>query len=346
LVTGGAGFIGSHLTEELVRRGHSVRVLDNLSTGRAENLQDARRTGKVELVVGDVCDADGLAGVMAGCSRVFHLAASVGVGTVTAHPLESMQNNVQGVQGLFAALHRQPTAPKLIVFSSSEVYGKSVQVPLREDTTFEIGPTDVFRWSYATAKILSEYHALCEHARHGVEVVVVRCFNTSGPRQLPTYGMVIPRFFEQALRGEPLTVYGDGTQTRCFSYVGDVVEGVIRLAEAPGAIGRVFNVGSDVETSVIELAHAIRELTHSSSEIRLTPYQDVFGARFEEVQRRVPDLAQLDAVTGFRPRTTLSTLLALTYEQYCREGGNAVHRDLPVGSGNGARRPAATPPRP
>lgn len=316
MVTGGAGFIGSHLTEELIRRGETVRVLDNLSSGRRENLEQAEQTGKLELTIGDVRDVDTLSALMEGCSRVFHLAASVGVGTVTAHPLESMQNNVEGVQSLFAALHRQSTRPRLIVFSSSEVYGKSAQVPLREETTFEIGPTDVFRWSYATSKILSEYHALCEHAEHGVEVVVVRCFNTSGPRQLPTYGMVVPRFFEQALRGEPITVYGDGTQTRCFSYVGDVVEGVIRLSEAPSAIGQVFNVGSDAETSVLELAHAIRAVTGSSSPIQLTPYRDVFGERFQEVQRRVPDLARLEKVVGFRPRTPLAELLELTYRHH------------------------------
>lgn len=326
MVTGGAGFIGSHLTEELIRRGETVRVLDNLSSGRLENLEWAKTTGRLELEIGDVRDVDRLSALMEGCSRIFHLAASVGVGTVTARPLESMQNNVEGVQSLFAALHRQSVLPRLIVFSSSEVYGKSVQVPLREDTTFELGPTDVFRWSYATAKILSEYHALCEHAQHGVEVVVVRCFNTSGPRQLPTYGMVVPRFFEQAIQGDPITVYGDGSQTRCFSFVGDVVEGVLRLAESEGAIGQVFNVGSDAETSVIELAHAIRAVTGSRSEIQLTPYRDVFGERFQEVQRRVPDLSRLERVTGFRPRTSLAKLLELTYQHHLEHAAKRVSR--------------------
>ena len=342
MVTGGAGFIGSHLTEELIRRGETVRVLDNLSSGRRENLEAAEQTGKLELTIGDVRDLDQLSALMERCSRVFHLAASVGVGTVTAHPLESMQNNVEGVQSLFAALHRQTARPRLVIFSSSEVYGKSMQVPLREDSTFEIGPTDVFRWSYATAKILSEYHALCEHAENGVEVVVVRCFNTSGPRQLPTYGMVVPRFFEQALRGDPITVYGDGTQTRCFSYVGDVVEGVIRLSDAPGAIGQVFNVGNDAETSVLELAHAIRAVTGSGSQIQLTPYRDVFGERFQEVQRRVPDLARLERVVGFRPRTPLAELLEMTY----RHHRSTIPETPPVYAQNGsstAHDPAVLP---
>ncbi|MEZ4653222.1 MAG: NAD-dependent epimerase/dehydratase family protein [Candidatus Eisenbacteria bacterium] len=335
MVTGGAGFIGSHLTEALVRRGETVRVLDNLSTGRAENLSEALPSGRVELIVGDVQDVDLLSRAMTGCDRVFHLAASVGVGVVTAHPLESMQNNVEGVQSLFGAVHRQPVAPKLIVFSSSEVYGKSVVVPLHEDTDFEIGPTEVFRWSYAAAKILSEYFALCEHARHGIEAVVVRCFNTSGPRQLPTYGMVIPRFFEQAIAGQPLTVYGDGRQTRCFSYVGDVVEGVIRLSDTAAAVGQVFNVGSDVETSVLDLARMIRQLTGSESEIRLTPYQEGFGSSFQESRRRVPELDEAgNAVTGFRQDELPSCWTSRTPTTGAIAPGESHEAAAPSGNGH------------
>jgi UDP-glucose 4-epimerase len=288
-------------------------VLDDLSTGREENLEALKASGLLELVVGDVRDESLFTRVLDGCDRVFHLAASVGVGTVTAHPLECLRNNLDGVRALFGAVHAQPHCPQVILFSSSEVYGKTADVPLSERVDFQLGPSDVFRWSYAAAKIAGEYQALCEHEENHVPVVVVRCFNTSGPRQRPTYGMVIPRFFAQALAGDPLTVYGDGRQTRCFTDVQDVVHGVLLLADAPAADGGVFNVGSDQETSVLDLAYRIKSITGSPSEIKHCPYEEVFGGKFEEVRRRVPDLTRLESVTGYRPRTDLDVLLRRVY---------------------------------
>lgn len=269
-------------------------------------------SGQVELRIGDVRDADVLADAMRGCDTVFHLAASVGVGRVTSAPLASLRNNIDGAQALFDAVHAQSSYPRVVFFSTSEVYGKSEQVPLPEESTCQIGPTSVPRWSYAAGKIVGEYHALFEHEEHGVPVTVVRCFNTAGPRQLSTYGMVIPRFLEQALSGQPLSVYGDGSQMRCFSYVGDVVDSVIRLAERPETVGRVFNVGSDQETSVLELAEAIRKLTQSSSPIEFVPYEAVFGNRFQESRRRVPDLTALETALGSIRRTGLTELLQHT----------------------------------
>lgn len=331
LVTGGAGFIGSHLTESLVRRGMQVRVLDDFSTGNEENLEAVLPSGQVELTRGSVRDEEVLRPLMAGCSHVFHLAASVGVGAITARPLESMENNLEGVQSLFRVLRAQTPPPRVILFSSSEVYGKSGEVPLREESDLQLGPTHVFRWSYAAAKVVGEYQALCEHRKYGTPVTIVRCFNTSGPRQISTYGMVIPRFLEQALRGDPITVYGDGSQTRCFSYVEDVVEDVLRLMDHPGAVGRAINVGSDRETSVLALAHRIRELTGSSSPIQMVPFREIFGDSFQEIPRRVPDLSRIRDLLGTRPHTSLEDLLASTLAWYRSRNGGA-----PAASGGGS----------
>jgi len=321
LVTGGAGFIGSHLTDSLVRRGAQVRVLDDLSTGREENLEAAIATGQVELTVGSVRDVPLFGTLMSGCSHVFHLAASVGVGSVTTDPLGCLENNVEGVQALFRAAHAQSRFPRILLFSSSEVYGKSVEIPLHEESTFQLGPARVSRWSYAACKVLAEYHALAEYETHSMPVTIVRCFNTSGPRQLPTYGMVIPRFFEQALKGDPITVYGDGAQTRCFSYVLDVVEGVLGLADHDETAGEVYNIGSNQETSVLELAQKIRALTGSVSAIRHVPFDEVFGGSFQEVPRRVPDLTKIDALLGADLRQTeLTTLLQSIHEDYRSNG--------------------------
>ena len=242
------------------------------------------------------------------------------MGTVTAEPLSCLENNLDGIRALFEAIRAHRAWPRTIVFSSSEVYGTSEAVPLREDGAVTFGPTSVPRWSYAAAKMVSEYRALLEYRTNGAPVTVVRCFNTSGPRQLPTYGMVIPRFFEQAATGEPLTIYGDGRQTRCFSYVGDVVDGVIRLAETDDAVGEVFNIGSDEETTVFELAERIRSIVGSDSPLEMIPFRDVFGEDFEEARRRVPDLTKIREICGYRPQADLAFILAQVLEHYRRRG--------------------------
>lgn len=250
------------------------------------------------------------------------------MGTVTAEPLACLQNNLDGVAALFDAIRSMAIHPRTVVFSSSEVYGVSETVPLREDGPVTFGPTSVTRWSYAAAKMVGEYRALLEHQTHGVPVTAVRCFNTSGPRQLPTYGMVIPRFFEQAMRGDPLTIYGDGRQTRCFSFVGDVVDGVLRLAKTPAAIGEVFNIGSDEETTVFELAERIRALVDSTSPLEMVPFREVFGEDFEEARRRVPDLSKIREACGYRPTADLDFILGEVHDHYRSQGAPRVRADL------------------
>ncbi|MFN8548863.1 MAG: NAD-dependent epimerase/dehydratase family protein [Candidatus Eisenbacteria bacterium] len=308
------------MVEALVERGHLVRVLDDLSTGRRENLRIAEAEGRVDLTVGSIQDVELLRHLAAGCRTVYHLAASVGVGAVTLHPLECLHNNVRGFQSLFAALDgfagtggtEAGALERVVVFSSSEVYGKSTAATLGEGDDFVIGPSHVARWSYAAAKAMGEFLALASFRERGVPVTIIRCFNTVGPRQLPTYGMVLPRFVEQARRGEPLTVYGDGLQTRCFSYVKDVVRGVLDLAAHPGAVGEVFNIGSDEETTVLSLAERVRALLGSDSPVRLVPYPEIYGGEFTDIRRRVPNLSKIRALVSYRPETDLDGILRAT----------------------------------
>ncbi len=312
LVTGGAGFIGSHLVDALVAEGESVRILDDLSTGREENLAAALATGGARLMVGSVSDLALLEEAARGCDRIFHLAATVGVRRVLADPLGGLRNNIQGTDAVLRVATR--TKPDCVVlFSSSEIYGRTNGV-LRESTPSEIGPTDVPRWSYAAGKVVGEFLALGEHRRSGLPVTIVRCFNTCGPRQLGAYGMVIPNFFRQALLNETMTVYGDGEQSRCFSYVGDVVRGVLTLSRHERARGEVFNIGADQEITIRRLAEKIRTLCESRGSIRFVPYEEAYGPGFEDVLRRVPDLTKIRSAIAYRPECDLDRLLAITKE--------------------------------
>jgi UDP-glucose 4-epimerase len=315
--------------EALLHRGERVRVLDDLSSGRLENLTQALASGAVEWCQGSVCDGELLREQVRGCSAIFHLAASVGVAMITARPAECLRNNVEGVERLFEVIAEEAAAPRVLLFSSSEVYGKSEDVPLREDGNLVLGPTDVSRWSYASGKVVGEFLALSEYRRSEVPVTVVRCFNTCGPRQRSAYGMVIPRFLDQALQGKPLTIYGDGLQSRCFSYVGDVVEQVLRLAGHPGAIGQVFNIGADHETTVLELADRVVALTGGRSTLLKVPYREVYGESFQDIRRRVPDLSKLRRLIGDLPQTDLDGLLRLTLEARL-EAGPEKPEDRPL----------------
>jgi len=340
LVTGGAGFIGSHLVERLLRRGSLVRVLDDLSTGTLDNLAGPRdagliASGQLEITVGSACDAGVFQRAAEGCREIYHLAASVGVGLITSNPGECLRNNVEGVINLIDAAVSQPAPPRVVLFSSSEVYGKSAALPLREDADLVLGPSDVSRWSYASGKLVGEVLALAEARRGRLPVTIVRCFNTCGPRQRGTYGMVVPRLLDQALGGVPLTVYGDGRQTRCFTFVGDVVGWVVSLAGNPAAIGEVVNLGNDRETTILELAHAVLGAAGSASPIQMVPYHEVYGDRFEDVPRRVPDLGKLRRLAGPVAPVDLETLLRLTLE-YRRNGAPPPFR-----AGAGAARPRA-----
>ena len=310
LVTGGAGFIGSHLSETLLHKGHEVWALDDLSTGRIENLASFARHPRFRFFEGSVMDSDLVHGLVAQSDQVFHLAAAVGVKYVLENPLRSLLTNIRGTEVVLEASdahHR-----KVMLFSSSEVYGKGVSVPFSEDDDRLMGPTHKLRWSYACGKSVDESLAQAYYQQRQLPVVVVRCFNTCGPRQSGAYGMVIPNMIARALRNEPILVFGDGEQSRCFSAVSDVVRGAILLSESHEAEGQVFNVGTDEEITVGALAERIRDICGSRSPIELVPYENVYGPSFEDMRRRVPDLTKIRRYVGYRPEVTLDQLLELT----------------------------------
>ncbi len=319
LVTGGAGFIGSHLAEDLLQRGHEVWALDDLSTGRVENIAGFARHARFRFLEGSVMDTALVHGLVAQCDRVFHLAAAVGVKYVLENPLRSLLTNIRGTEVVLEAAqaHRR----KVILTSSSEVYGKGVSVPFSEDDDRLIGPTHKLRWSYACGKAVDECLAQAYYQQHQLPVVIVRCFNTCGPRQSSAYGMVIPSMVQRALVGDPIHVYGDGQQSRCFSAVSDVVRAMTLLADKPEAEGQVFNAGSDEEVSVLELAKRIKRLCQSDSPIELLPYEQVYGQSFEDMRRRVPDLQKIRRFVGYRPQVSLDRLLEITIRDHCERMG-------------------------
>jgi UDP-glucose 4-epimerase len=307
LVTGGAGFIGSHLVEGLLRAGQEVHVVDNLSTGARHNLADVEADGRLQVTVESILNAPFMDQAVGQADLVFHLAAAVGVKWVLDHPLESLETNLRGTDIVLAAADRH-NRPVLIA-STSEVYGKNDAGPLREDDDRILGSSQVTRWLYATAKAADEALALAYWQERELPTIILRFFNTIGPRQTGRYGMVVPRFIGQALCGEPLTVYGDGHQTRCFTYVEDVVRSVIALAECRSAWGEVFNVGREHEISIADLARRVIELTGSRSEIVYVPYDEAYRRGFEDMRRRVPSIAKLRRFIGYAPETGLDEAL-------------------------------------
>ncbi len=321
LVTGGAGFIGSHLAEELLQRGHEVWALDDLSTGRLENIAGFERHSRFRFLEGNVMEPALVHGLVAQCDRVFHLAAAVGVKYVLENPLRSLLTNIRGTEVVLEAANAHQR--RVIITSSSEVYGKGVSVPFSEDDDRLIGPTHKLRWSYACGKAVDECLAQAYYQQHQLPVTIVRCFNTCGPRQSSAYGMVIPNMVERALRGDPILVFGDGQQSRCFSAVSDVVRAMLLLADSKEAEGQVFNAGSDEECSVLELAKRIKRMCHSDSPIELVPYEQVYGQSFEDMRRRVPDLQKIRRFVGYRPQTSLDRLLEITIRDYCERIGIA-----------------------
>ncbi len=317
LVTGGAGFIGSHLCEELLRRGNEVWALDDLSTGRVENLRSFERHPRFRFLEGNVMDAPLVHGLVAQSDRVYHLAAAVGVKYVLENPLRSLLTNIRGTEIVLDACSAHER--KVMVTSSSEVYGKGVSVPFSEDDDRLMGPTHKLRWSYAAGKAVDECLAQAYYQQHRLPVVIVRCFNTCGPRQSSAYGMVIPNMVQRALRNDPILVFGDGQQSRCFSAVHDVVRGSLLLMDQKDAEGEVFNVGSDEEVTVLELAQRIKRLCQSDSRIEFVPYEQVYGQSFEDMRRRVPDLRKIRRYTGYRPQISLDQLLEMTIRDACEE---------------------------
>jgi UDP-glucose 4-epimerase len=303
LVTGGAGFIGSHLTDELVGRGDDVVVLDDLSTGRLENLGEALGSGRCHFVEGSTCDADLVDELVEGVDTCFHLASAVGVQLIVDNALEGLRRNVRGSDNVMHAAARH--GKRLIFSSTSEVYGKNSEGALHEECDRVLGPTQKARWSYAIGKSFGESLALGLHRDEGADVVIVRLFNTTGPRQSDAYGMVLPTFVRQALTGEPLTVYGNGVQSRCFAHVADTVRALVLVADHPDASGRIFNVGAGAEISIIQLAERVIERIGSSSEIELVPFDEAYGDGFEELGRRQPDITALRELTGWTAELTV-----------------------------------------
>ena len=307
LLTGGAGFVGSHLAERLLDQGHEVFVIDDLSTGSMDNivhLKDDRRFG---YVVDSVMNDRLMAELVDRADVVFHLAAAVGVKLIVEAPVRTIETNVHGTEILLT--HASKKGKLVVIFSTSEVYGKSTDVPFREDSDLVMGPTFKHRWAYACSKALDEFLALAYYRERALPVIVVRLFNTVGPRQTGRYGMVIPTFVRQALAGQPITVFGDGTQRRSFTYVGDVVAGLIALIGEPKAVGQVFNIGNGEEISMRALAEKVKAMTASASEIVTIPYDQAYEAGFEDMPRRVPDISKIRGLVGYEPKVQLEETL-------------------------------------
>ncbi|CAN5259444.1 SDR family NAD(P)-dependent oxidoreductase [soil metagenome] len=307
LITGGAGFIGSHLAERLLNDCHEVVALDNLSTGRFDNIAHLTSNSNFEFVIGSVRDSALVYELVDKCDVTIHLAAAVGVKRILEMPSHSIHTNVNGTENV---LHAASSRDKLVIIAStSEVYGKTTKTPFNENDDLVIGSTSNLRWSYAVAKMLDECLALAYSQEGKIRSIIVRLFNTTGPRQTGRYGMVLPNFVEQALANEPITVYGTGDQSRCFGHVSDAVESIVRLMNTPKAVGQVFNVGNDREISIRGLAEMVKAMTKSKSEIQTFPYDQVYAYGFEDMARRVPDVQKIEKFTGYRPRTPLEQII-------------------------------------
>ena len=316
LITGGAGFIGSHLADFLLARGDGVIALDNLSTGRYENVQHLLGRPDFGFVLGSILNADLVDDVVSRSDAVFHLAAAVGVELIVQRPLESLATNIRGSEIVFEKAHKYST--RILVTSTSEIYGKNTSDRLREDDDRILGSPLKSRWSYSEAKAIDEILAYTFWKEKGLESVIVRLFNTVGPRQTGYYGMVIPRFVSQAIRGEPITIHGDGTQTRCFCYVGDVVRALVALLEHPEAFGRVFNIGGSEEVSIAELASRVTSITASASKLRYVPYEEAYEEGFEDMQRRVPDTTRAQQLIEFAPTVALDDVIRMVVAEQRR----------------------------
>jgi UDP-glucose 4-epimerase len=308
LVTGGAGFIGSHLCERLIKQGHIVTAIDNFSTGRASNLKQLEGEANFMLIEGSILDTDILKPLIENAEYVFHLAAAVGVFNIVNNPLASLLTNIRGTENVLEAAHSTKTP--VFLTSSSEVYGKNISDSLKESDDRILGSPVTLRWSYSEAKAIDESLAYAYFVEKGLETRIVRFFNTVGPRQLGAYGMVVPRFVKSAINNDPITIYGDGTQTRCFAHVYDVIDAVITIAFADNTIGKVINIGNDFEISINGLAQKIIAETDSKSEIVYVPYEEAYGDGFEDMERRVPNIDLINQLVGWKPIRDLSTIIA------------------------------------
>ena len=312
LITGGAGFVGSHLAEALLANGDDVFVIDNLSTGSIENISHLKSHPKFHYTIDSITNEPVLAELIDRSDVIAHLAAAVGVKLIVEAPVHTIETNVHGTEVVLK--HASKKRKLVLIASTSEVYGKSASVPFREDADLVLGPTSKHRWAYACSKLIDEFLALAYWKERKLPVIVVRLFNTVGPRQTGQYGMVVPSFVRQAVMGEPITVFGDGTQSRSFTYVGDVVKAMLALLREPRAVGQVFNIGNGQEISIWDLAMRIKTLTGSASPIVTVPYDQAYEAGFEDMPRRVPDISRIRALVGYEPAVDLDEILMRVIE--------------------------------
>lgn len=312
LITGGAGFIGSHLAEKLLATGHEVIAIDDLSTGSLNNIRHILDNPKFEFIYDNVRNAEMMHVLIEKCDIIYHLAAAVGVQLIVDEPVHTIETNIHGSEVVLGIANK--FRKKILVASTSEVYGKSEKVPFKEDDDTVMGSTRFSRWAYACSKAIDEFLGMAYYEQFGLPVVVTRFFNTVGPRQTGQYGMVIPRFVERALKNEPILIYGTGKQARCFGYVGDVIEAIIKLMNCPDAPGRVYNIGSQEEIAMEDLAKKIIEMTGSSSELKYISYEEAYGKPFDDMMRRIPSLDRLQETIGFKPETKLDVILTKVIE--------------------------------
>lgn len=322
LITGGAGFIGSHLADKLIAEGHQITVIDDLSTGRYSNISHLEDKPNFRLIIDTVLNAQLMEELIRETDRVYHLASAVGVRLIMEQPVKTIETIFHGTDAVLKYCSRY--RKRVLIPSTSEVYGKGITVPFSEDDDLLTGGTDKHRWAYACAKTLDEFLALAHWKETQLPVVVCRLFNTVGPRQTGQYGMVVPRFVHAALRNEAIEVHGDGSQSRCFGHVADVIEGLTRLIETPACFGTVVNLGNSEEVSILGLAQRAIELTGSSSEIRFISYDEAYGAGFEDMQRRVPNLEKAKRLIGYQPTRTLDNIINDVAAEYRNSSANAV----------------------
>jgi UDP-glucose 4-epimerase len=307
LITGGAGFIGSHLSDRLLDLGHKVTAIDDLSTGQLANIAHLDGGPGFQFVHETIMHETVMDRLVSECDVIYHLASAVGVELIVSRPVEVIERCILGTEIVLKTAHRYKK--KVLLTSTSEVYGKSARVPFSEEDDRLLGPTTKSRWSYSCSKAIDEFLALAYHKEKHLPIVIVRLFNTVGPRQTGQYGMVVPRLIQQALAGKPLTVYGDGSQQRCFGYVGDIVGALVQLMGHPGAVGQIFNIGNIEEVSILELAERVIRLTNSTSEIVMVPYDVAYEAGFEDMARRIPDLTKIRSYIGYKPTVGLDEII-------------------------------------
>jgi len=314
LITGGAGFIGSHLTDALLEHGHHVTIIDDLSTGRMENFSHVRNFPNFQFAIETIRNEAVMDRLVSECDVIYHLASAVGVKLIVERPVEVIERCVMGTEVVLKIANRYKK--KVLLTSTSEIYGKSDQIPFKEDDDRLLGPTTKNRWSYSCSKAIDEFMALAYNKEKNLPIVIVRLFNTVGPRQTGQYGMVLPRFVLQAMNNEPLTVYSDGAQQRCFTYVSDVTSAMIKLMQHPRAEGQIFNIGSNEEISIKALAEKVIKLTNSKSKSVFIPYDEAYEEGFEDMKRRVPDFSKINALIGYEPKVTLDEAILSIYRDF------------------------------